>query len=90
MTKQDIITVVADNAALTKADATKAVDAVVAAIVDSLKKGEDVQFAGLGKFTVRNRAARKGKNPRTGEEINIPATKTPAFVAGKQLKDAVK
>ena len=69
---------------------TKAVDALFDAITAELAKGEEVQIAGFGKFIVRDRAAREGKNPRTGEKITIDATKTPAFVAGKGLKEAVK
>lgn len=75
---------------LTKKDATKAVDAVFNAIQDALVKGEKVQLIGFGNFEVRERAARKGRNPQTGEEIEIPATKVPAFKPGKQLKEAVK
>lgn len=90
MTKQDLITVVSEKADLTKVDAEKAINAAIEAVEAALAKGEAVQIAGFGKFEVRDRAGRTGKNPRTGEVINIPATKTPAFVAGKALKDAVK
>lgn len=90
MTKQDLIAVVAEKTDITKAEATKVVEEVINAITESLAKGDDVQIAGFGKFAVRDRAERTGKNPRTGEKIVIPATKTPAFVAGKALKEAIK
>ncbi len=75
---------------LTKKDATAAVDAVFSTIQDALANGEKVQLIGFGNFEVRERAARKGRNPQTGEEIEIPASKVPAFKPGKALKDAVK
>lgn len=90
MTKADLISVIAEKTDITKAETTKAVDALFDAITAELAKGEEVQIAGFGKFIVRDRAAREGKNPRTGEKITIDATKTPAFVAGKGLKEAVK
>lgn len=65
-------------------------DAVFESVMDSLSKGEKVQIIGFGNFEVRERSARKGRNPQTGEEIEIPASKVPAFKAGKALKDAVK
>lgn len=89
-TKQDLIAIVAEKTDITKAEATKVVEEVINAITASLADGDDVQIAGFGKFAVRNRAERTGKNPRTGEKIVIPATKTPAFVAGKALKEAIK
>ncbi|WP_058835220.1 HU family DNA-binding protein [Luteimonas abyssi] len=89
MKKSDMISVVAEKCDLTKAQATCAVDAVFDAIADGLRQGEDVAIAGFGTFEVRERAARTGRNPRTGEEIQIPATKNPAFKAGKALKDGV-
>ncbi len=89
MTKTDLINSVAQKADISKKDADKAVSAVIAAISDSLVAGEKVQLVGFGTFEVRDRAAREGKNPATGEKITIAATKVPAFKAGKALKDAV-
>lgn len=89
MNKQDLVAHVADAAGLSKADATKAVDSVIDGITDSLKRGTEVRLVGFGTFAVANRAASKGRNPRTGEPINIPASKQPKFKAGKALKDAV-
>ncbi|GEN49852.1 HU family DNA-binding protein [Alkalibacterium pelagium] len=88
--KAELIEKVAASADLTKKDATAAVEAVFETIKDSLAEGEKVQVIGFGNFEVRDRAARKGRNPQTGEEIQIPASKVPAFKAGKALKDAVK
>ena len=88
--KAEIIEKVAEAAGLTKKSATVAVDAVFETIQDSLAKGEKVQLIGFGNFEVRERAARKGRNPQTGEEIEIAASKVPAFKPGKALKDAVK
>lgn len=90
VTKADLINSVVESAELSKKDATKAVDAVFESIQTSLAKGEKVQLIGFGNFEVRERAARKGRNPQTGKEIDIAATKVPAFKPGKQLKDAVK
>lgn len=89
MTKAELIQVVAENAELTKKDAEKAVTGVLSAITDALVKGEKVQIVGFGTFEVRDRKARDGKNPLNGEPMHIPATKVPAFKAGKALKDAV-
>ena len=89
MTKSDLINSVAQKADISKKDADKAVSAVIAAISDSLVAGEKVQLVGFGTFEVRDRAAREGNNPATGEAISIPATKVPAFKAGKGLKDKV-
>ena len=88
--KAQLIDTVATKTGLTKKDATSAVDAVLETIQDLLKKGEKVQLIGFGNFEVRERAARKGRNPQTGAEIQIPASKVPAFKPGKALKDAVK
>lgn len=88
--KQSLVEQVAEKTGLTKKDATVAVDALFDGIQTSLKDGEKVQVIGFGNFEVRERAARKGRNPQTGEEITIAASKSPAFKAGKQLKDAVK
>lgn len=89
MNKAELIEAVAERADMTKADAGRAVDAVVAAITEALKQQNDVALVGFGTFTVRERAARSGRNPQTGETINIAAAKIPAFKAGKALKDAV-
>lgn len=90
MNKTDLINAVAEKSELSKKDAAKAVDAVFETVMDSLAKGEKVQIIGFGNFEVRERAARKGRNPQTGEEIEIPANKVPAFKAGKALRDAVR
>jgi DNA-binding protein HU-beta len=90
MNKTELITKVAETTELTKKDATKAVDAVLDAIADALKTGDKVQLIGFGNFEVRERAARKGRNPQTGEEIEIASSKVPAFKPGKQLKDSIK
>ena len=89
MNKNDLIASVADAAEISKADATKAVDAVLSSIAKSLKKGDEVRLVGFGTFSVSKRAATEGRNPRTGEKIKIPASKQPKFKAGKALKDAV-
>ncbi|MFT3762702.1 MAG: HU family DNA-binding protein [Pseudoxanthomonas sp.] len=89
MNKNELIDSVAEAAGLTKADAGRAVDAVVASVTDALKKGDSVTVVGFGTFQVRARAARTGRNPKTGENIAIPASKNPVFKAGKALKDAV-
>ncbi|MGK2739910.1 HU family DNA-binding protein [Tepidicaulis sp. LMO-SS28] len=87
--KNDLIAIVADKTDLSKADATKAVDTVFDSITEVLTKGDEVRLVGFGTFTVSNRAASEGRNPRTGEKIQIPASKQPKFKAGKGLKDAV-
>ncbi|RMF70590.1 MAG: HU family DNA-binding protein [Alphaproteobacteria bacterium] len=89
MNKNDLISKVADATGLSKAEAAKAVDAVFSTITDALKSGDDVRLVGFGTFSVATRAATTGRNPRTGETIQIPASKQPKFKAGKQLKDAV-
>ena len=90
MNKTELVNAVAEAAELSKKDAAKAVDAVFNAITNALKEGDKGQLIGFGNFEVRERAARKGRNPQTGEEIEIAASKVPAFKPGKQLKDAVK
>lgn len=90
MTKTELIDKIASSASLTKADAGRALDATLDAIKAALKKGQKVTLVGFGTFSVSKRKARKGRNPRTGEEIKIAATKVPKFTAGKTLKDAVK
>jgi len=87
--KQELVTSVAEKSGLTKKDSEKAVNAMFSSIEESLAKGDKVQLVGFGTFEVRERAARTGRNPKTGEEIQIDATKVPAFKAGKALKDAV-
>ena len=89
MNKNDLIAAVADDTSLTKADAAKAVDSVFDTVVGSLKSGTEVRLVGFGTFSVADRAASEGRNPRTGEKIQIPASKQPKFKAGKGLKDAV-
>ena len=88
--KQDLIAEVAAKTGLTKKDSEKAVNAFGEVVTEFLAKGEKVQLIGFGNFEVRERAARKGRNPQTGKEITIAASKVPAFKAGKALKDAVK
>ncbi len=90
MTKAELIAKIADGAGLSKKDAEKALNATIASITGALKKGDKVALVGFGTFETRKRAARTGKNPQTGKEIKIPATTTPAFKAGKALKEAVK
>ena len=89
MNKSELIDAVAGAADLSKADASRAVDGVVAAVTQALKAGDQVTIVGFGTFLVRQREARSGRNPRTGETIQISASKVPAFKAGKALKDAV-
>ena len=88
MNKTELIDKVADVVS-TKKEAAAAVDAAIDAITGALKSGEDVRLVGFGTFTVRKRSARKGRNPRTGATLSIPAKKVPVFRAGKGLKDAV-
>ena len=90
MTKVALIAAVAADAGLTKKDAEKAVNSAVNAITEALKNGEKVSLVGFGTFEVRERPERKGRNPQTKQEITIPASKLPAFKAGKALKDAVQ
>lgn len=89
MNKNDLIASVADSAGLSKSDASNAVDAVLQAITEGLAGGGEIRLVGFGTFSVANRAATTGRNPRTGEAIQIPASKQPKFKAGKALKDAV-
>lgn len=90
MTKSDLIILVAKKVNLTNKAARESVQAVLDSVRDALKKGEKVVLTGFGTFSVRSRASRKGRNPQTGAEINIPARKTPGFTAGKALKKAVR
>ncbi len=89
MNKAELIDAVAESADLSKASAGRSVDAAIAAITNPLKQGDNVTLVGFGTFSVRHRAARIGRNPRTGEEIQIKASKVPGFKAGKALKDAI-
>ena len=89
MNKGELIDKLAEGANLSKADAGRALEAFIAAISDALKSGDNVAIAGFGSFEVRARAARTGRNPKTGDTIKIAASKNPAFKAGKALKDAV-
>jgi DNA-binding protein HU-beta len=90
MTKSDFVERVADNSGLSKKDAGNAVDAVLKSIEDVLRSGDEVSFTGFGKFHVASRGAREGRNPRTGETMQIAATKVPRFTAGSGLKKAIK
>ena len=89
MNKNDLIDAVAERTSLAKSDATRAVDAVLGAVTDALQRGDVVALSGFGTFATKARAARTGRNPRTGEPIEIPASKVPGFKAGKGLKEAV-
>jgi DNA-binding protein HU-beta len=89
MNKSELIDAMSDAASISKAEAGKALEGLIGAITGSLKNGDTVSLVGFGTFSVRDRAARTGRNPRTGEEIEIKASRNPAFKAGKALKDAV-
>jgi DNA-binding protein HU-beta len=89
MNKTEIIEAMADAADISKAAAGRALDGMVDSIITALAKGDQVSLIGFGTFSVRERAARTGRNPQTGESIQIKASKTPSFKAGKALKDAV-
>ena len=89
MNKSELVDAVANAAELSKSDAARAVDGVIGAITQALKSGDQVTVVGFGTFLVRKREARAGRNPRTGETIQIKASKVPAFKAGKALKVAV-
>jgi len=89
MNKSDLVDAIAESAGLSKADAGRALDALVSTVTGALKKGDSVSLVGFGTFSVRARAARTGRNPRTGDTIQIKASNNPAFKAGKALKDAV-
>jgi DNA-binding protein HU-beta len=89
MNKSELIDAVANAADMTKADATKAIDAFVSVVGDTLKEGDQITLVGFGTFLVRRREARSGRNPRTGDTIQIAASNVPSFKAGKALKDAV-
>ena len=89
MNKSELIDAVAEEAGLSKADATRAFDSTISVITDALKKGDQVSVVGFGSFLVRQRSARVGRNPQTGAEIQIKAANVPAFKPGKALKEAV-
>ena len=89
MNKDDLVAAVATAAGLSKGQSMKAVEGVLGAITDALKKGEQVRLVGFGTFHVMKRAKSIGRNPRTGEQIDIPASKQPKFKAGKGLKDVI-
>lgn len=89
MNKNELVAAVADSADVTKADAASAVDAVLDSITSALKSGDEVRLVGFGTFSVASRAASEGRNPRTGEKIQIAASKQPKFKAGKGLKDSL-
>ena len=89
MNKNDLIDAVAERTGLAKSDSARAVEAVLGTITDALKGGDAVALSGFGSFVAKVRAARTGRNPRTGEPVAIPASRAPAFKAGKALKDAL-
>jgi DNA-binding protein HU-beta len=89
MNKNDLVDAVSERTGLAKSDAARAVEAVLGTITDALAKGETVALSGFGSFVTKARAARTGRNPRTGESIAIPASRAPTFKAGKGLKDAL-
>ena len=89
MNKAEFVSAVADASDMSKVDAAKAVEAVIEVVKKALKKGDQVSLVGFGTFVVRKRAARMGRNPRTGQQIKIKASKNPSFKAGKALKDAI-
>jgi DNA-binding protein HU-beta len=90
MTKEDVVAKIAKEADISKAKAGKALDAVLGGITSGLKRGQKVTFVGFGTFMVSRRAARKGRNPRTGAVINIPAARVPRFRPGSKLKSSIK
>ena len=90
MNKNEFVTAIAEKSGLTKKDAEAALNAYTAVVTDTLKSGDSVQFIGFGTFEARERAARTGRNPHTGETIEIAAAKVPAFKSGKALKDAIQ
>ena len=90
MNKTDLVAAIAANAELSKKDAEKALNALIGAVEDALKKGDKVQLVGFGTFEVRERAARECINPQTKAKVKVPASKVPAFKAGQALKNLVK
>ncbi|MGJ3261979.1 MAG: HU family DNA-binding protein [Salinarimonas sp.] len=89
MNKGELVSAVAEKTGLSKAQAGEALDAALESIQETLKKGEEVKIVGFGSFTVADRPAGEARNPRTGEKVQVPASKTPKFKAGAGLKDAV-
>ena len=89
MNKNELVDAVSERTGLAKSDAARAVEAVLSTITETLKTGDQVALSGFGSFVAKTRAARTGRNPRTGEAIAIPASRAPAFKAGKALKDAI-
>jgi DNA-binding protein HU-beta len=89
MNKNDLVDAVAERTGLARSDAARAIEATLAAVTDALKAGDTVALSGFGSFVAKTRAARTGRNPRTGESLAIPASRAPAFKAGKALKDAL-
>lgn len=89
MNKQELLSAMAEKSGLTKKDSEAALAAFIETVQETLKQGEKIQLIGFGSFEVRERAARVGKNPLTGEQMNIPAAKVPAFKAGRALKDLI-
>ena len=89
MNKSELIDAIADKGGLSKADAGKALDAAIASVTEALKAGDSVTLVGFGTFSVKERAARTGRNPQTGAALEIKASKVPSFKAGKGLKDSV-
>ena len=90
MNKADLVSKVSDSTGMSKKDVGKVIDAVFDSIAESLQSGEKVQLVGFGNFEIRERSARKGRNPQTGEEIDIAASKVPAFKPGKALKEGIQ
>ncbi len=89
MNKSDLINAIAEESGLTKADAGRALDATISSVGNALKAGDSISLIGFGTFSVKERSARTGRNPQTGEAIQIKASKIPSFKAGKTLKDSV-
>lgn len=89
MNKSELVSLVSEKSGFTKKDSEKAVNAVLESVTDALVSGDKVQLVGFGTFEVRDRAEKQGRNPKTGEAMIVPASKLPAFKAGKALKDAV-
>lgn len=89
MNKSELIDVIADKADISKADAARALQGFIEGVTESLSTGDQVALVGFGTFSVKERSAREGRNPRTGDTIQIPASKNPSFKAGKALKDAI-
>lgn len=89
MNKQQLIDAAADTSGLSKTDMAAALDGVLDTITESLRAGEKITITGFGSFEVRERSARTARNPQTGEQVQVPASKAPAFRAGKALKDAI-